>query len=228
MCSSDLYLFGAKAAPGYYLAKQIIKLLCTLARLIDSDPQVRDKMRVCYLEDYNVTLSEILMPACEISQQISLAGKEASGTGNMKLMLGGAVTLGTLDGANVEIAQAVGRDNILIFGMTAQEVEARKAAGYHPEEIYQQNPIVRRALDALRDGIGGETFPDLYRSLRYDDPYMVLADFDAYRAARRESERLYENRPLFNRMSLINIAASGVFCADRAVGEYAEHIWDLR
>ncbi|MEY8373052.1 glycogen/starch/alpha-glucan phosphorylase [Merdimmobilis hominis] len=222
------YLFGAKAAPGYYLAKQIIKLLCTLARVIDSDPQVRDKMRVCYLEDYNVTLSEILMPACEISEQISLAGKEASGTGNMKLMLGGAVTLGTLDGANVEIAQAVGLDNILIFGMTAQEVEARKAAGYHPEEIYQQNPIVRRALDALRDGIGGETFPDLYRSLRYDDPYMVLADFDAYRAARRESERLYENRPLFNRMSLANIAASGVFCADRAVGEYAEHIWDLR
>ena len=222
------YLFGAKAAPGYYLAKQIIKLLCTLARVIDEDPQVRDKMRVCYLEDYNVTLSEILMPACEISQQISLAGKEASGTGNMKLMLGGAITLGTLDGANVEIAQAVGKENILIFGMTAQEVEARRAAGYNPEEIYQQNPIVRRALDALRDGIGGETFPDLYRSLRYDDPYMVLADFDAYRVARKESERLYRNRPLFNRMSLINIAASGVFCADRAVGEYADHIWGLR
>ncbi len=221
------YIFGAKAASGYFMAKQIIKLICSLADKVNSDPCVRDKMQVIFLEDYNVSKMEMLLPAADISQQISLAGTEASGTGNMKLMLNGAITLGTLDGANVEISEAVGRENILIFGMTAQEVEQRRAQGYRPVELYESNPVIQRALDALMTEFGETTFPDLYHMLRDSDYYMTLADFDAYRRVRQYSGELYRDKYRWLKMSLINIAQSGIFSADRAIGEYARHIWGL-
>ncbi|MEG2174182.1 MAG: glycogen/starch/alpha-glucan phosphorylase [Oscillospiraceae bacterium] len=221
-----VHIFGAKAAPGYFLAKQIIKLLCTLAKLLESDKVVADRLRVVYLEDYRVTLSEILMPAADFSQQISLAGTEASGTGNMKLMLGGAVTLGTWDGANIEIAQAAGIENELIFGMRAEEVEQLRPH-YEPCAIYNSDVVLRAAMDALITGELGDTFHELYDALRYTDRYMALADFDSYRTTMKKSEKIWLDRPQFAKMSLLNTAAAGVFAADRAVMEYAKNIWGL-
>ncbi|HAN44045.1 MAG TPA: alpha-glucan phosphorylase, partial [Ruminococcaceae bacterium] len=219
------YIFGAKAAPGYYLAKQIIKLICTLRDAIEADPAIREKLRIVYLEDYRVTLSEILMPAAEISEQISLAGTEASGTGNMKLMLNGAVTLGTMDGANVEIFEAVGKDNIIIFGMNEQQVNKLKSDGYKPENYYNSNDDIRQAIDLLNFGIDGQHFSEIASSLHYSDPYMVLADYDDYKRAQAESARLYSDNERWQKMSLFNIAGSGIFCADRAIKEYAQNIW---
>ncbi len=221
------FIFGAKAAPGYYIAKQIIKFICTLAKTIDEDPAVRDKLKIVYLEDYRVTLSELLMPASEISEQISLAGTEASGTGNMKLMLNGAITLGTLDGANVEIGEAVGPENIIIFGMTTPEVNALRSSGYNPESYYQNDLEIRALLDALHDGVGGVRFDELIGAIRYSDPYMVLADFQAYKDAQKRAGELYRDFYTWQRMSLINIAKSGIFCADRAIQQYARNIWSL-
>ncbi len=221
------YLFGAKAAPGYYMAKQIIQLLCMLAEEIDRSPAMKGRLQVVYLEDYNVTLSELLMPAAEISEQISLAGTEASGTGNMKLMLGGALTVGTLDGANVEITQAVGRENIFLFGMTEDEVRARRREGYRPEDCAAADPRLTAALQRLEEGVGGHQFHDIAQNLLHQDPYMVLADFDSYRRVKEEAWQTYGDRQLWNRKSLRNIAASGIFCADRAVEDYARLIWQL-
>lgn len=220
------YIFGAKAAPGYFLAKQIIKLICTLRDEIEKDPVIREKLRIVYLEDYRVTLSELLMPASEISEQISLAGTEASGTGNMKLMLNGALTIGTYDGANVEIAQHVGEDNMFIFGMRTEEVERIKG-NYHPRDIYRGNRVLAAALDALNKGIGGNTFPDIYHSLVDTDPYMVLRDYDAYAEAQARARATYADLTKWQDMSLRNIAESGFFCADRAIKEYADRIWQL-
>ncbi|MGI5965836.1 MULTISPECIES: glycogen/starch/alpha-glucan phosphorylase [Anaerotruncus] len=222
------YIFGAKAAPGYFLAKQIIKFICTLRDLIEADPVIREKLRIVFLENYSVTISEILMPASEISEQISLAGTEASGTGNMKLMLNGAITLGTLDGANVEIKEHVGDENILIFGMTTPEVNHIKTAGYNPNDYYNRNPALRRAIDLLLSGLDGQQFPDIANSLRYNDPYMVLADFASYSDIQQEASRRYRDAIGWQRMSLMNIAASGFFCADRSIHDYSREIWNLR
>ena len=221
------YIFGAKAAPGYYLAKQIIKLLCSLGEEIDRNPAVRDKLRVIYLEDYNVTMSERLTPASELSEQISLAGTEASGTGNMKLMLGGAVTIGTEDGANIEIGDAAGRENIITFGLHSEEVDALCKKGYSPERVYENNPVVQSAIDLLYKGIDGRQFDDVANSLRFSDPYLVLADFDDYCRAQEKASALYRDPIRWNRMSLHNIAAAGAFSADRAILEYADRIWAL-
>ena len=221
------YIFGAKAAPGYYLAKQIIKLICTLAKTIDSDPKIREKLQVVFLEDYRVTLSELLMPASEVSEQISLAGTEASGTGNMKLMLNGAITLGTKDGANIEIGEAVGDENIVNFGMTADEVAELKARGYHPQQYYQSNENIRKAIDMLTNGIGGVRFDEIANQLRNNDTYMALADFDSYRAAQQKISEIYRDPMKFSNMSLMNIAGAGIFSADRAIHEYAHNIWHL-
>ena len=221
------YIFGAKAAPGYFMAKQIIKLICMISEAIERNPVMRQKMRVVFLEEYNVTTSEILMPAADVSEQISLAGTEASGTGNMKLMLNGALTLGTLDGANVEIHECVGDDNIFIFGMTAKEVEQRRAQGYNPRQVYDRDYTLRSALDALMKNFGSTTFPDIFDTLVNTDHYMTLADFAAYREARQRINGLYRNQPEWSRMSLINTARSGIFCADRAVQEYAKNIWGM-
>ena len=221
------YIFGAKAAPGYYLAKQIIRLICVLQKEIENDPLLRQKLRIVYLEDYRVTLSELLTPACDVSEQISLAGTEASGTGNMKLMLGGAITLGTYDGANVEIHEQVGDENIVIFGMRTEEVNAMRQRGYAPGEYYQKDPLIRDLIDTLYAGISGNKFPEIADSLKNTDPYMVLADFRAYLEAQEKIQQLYRQPDVWHRMSLMNIAGSGVFCADRAVEEYAQRIWRL-
>ena len=220
------YIFGAKAAPGYFLAKQIIKFICTLRDMIEGDAAVRDKLRIVFLENYSVTISELLMPASEISEQISLAGTEASGTGNMKLMLNGAITLGTLDGANIEIGEHAGSENILIFGMTTEEVDALRAAGYHPSDFIRDN-YLRRALDMLSAGICNQQFPDIANSLRFNDPYMVLADFISYRDIQKKASELYTRSEGWQRMSLHNIAASGYFCADRSINDYSHYIWNL-
>ena len=219
------YIFGAKAAPGYYMAKQMIRLICKLGEMIDADPAVRQKLRVVYLEDYNVTTSERLMPASEVSEQISLAGTEASGTGNMKFMLNGAITLGTLDGANVEIAQAAGHDNEIIFGMLTQQVDSLKAMGYHPSMFLNEDEVALRVLNFLEKGWGGENFHEIVNNLRTVDPYMVIADFKDYRRAHADLQRLYADRTRWNQMSLANIAGSGIFSADRSVTDYANNIW---
>ena len=221
------FIFGAKAAPGYYLAKQIIRLICVLQKEIENDPLLRQKLRIVYLEDYRVTLSELLTPACDVSEQISLAGTEASGTGNMKLMLGGAITLGTYDGANVEIHEQVGDENIVIFGMRTEEVNAMRQRGYAPGEYYQKDPLIRDLIDTLYAGISGNKFPEIADSLKNTDPYMVLADFRTYIEAQEKIQQLYRQPDVWHRMSLMNIAGSGVFCADRAVEEYAQRIWRL-
>ena len=220
------YIFGAKAAPGYYMAKQMIRMICKLGDLINNDPAVRDKLRVVYLEEYCVSLSEHLMPAAEVSEQISLAGTEASGTGNMKFMLNGAITLGTLDGANVEIADAAGKENELIFGMLTPEVNNLKQVGYHPNAFIMGDDVANAALNFLERGWNGENFHEVTENLRSSDPYMVMADFKDYRRAQADLQRLYADREAWARMSLKNIANSGIFSADRSVLDYARDIWN--
>ncbi|MBQ2153307.1 MAG: glycogen/starch/alpha-glucan phosphorylase, partial [Clostridia bacterium] len=217
------YIFGAKAAPGYYFAKQIIQFIVNMADKINNDARVSDKLKVIYLEDYRVTVAEKLMPASEISEQISLAGTEASGTGNMKFMINGALTLGTLDGANVEIHDAVGDANMFLFGMTTPEVVKLKANGYNPMDYYTNNPIIKRAIDELN----GTRFNHIAKNLLEQDPYMVLADFADYAAAQSRASALYRSPEQWNKVSLTNIANSGIFAADRAIKEYAENIWNL-
>lgn len=220
------YLFGAKAAPGYYMAKQIIQFIVDLGNTINNDPRVNQKMKVVYLEDYRVTLAEMLIPAADISEQISLAGTEASGTSNMKFMINGAITLGTLDGANVEIHDSVGDDNILLFGMNAEQVQQTRQNGYSPFSIYQNHSVLHRALDEMAHGFGGVSFQPIADSLKNSDPYMVLADFDDYVRARRLSDQLYRDSDRWYRMGLVNTARAGRFSADRAIREYATEIWN--
>ena len=219
------YIFGAKAAPGYYMAKQMIRMICKLGKLIDEDPAVRGKLRIVYLEDYCVSLSERLMPASEVSEQISLAGTEASGTGNMKFMLNGAITLGTLDGANVEIADAAGHENEIIFGMLTPEVNALKGLGYHPNAFINGDNTAMAVLDFLEKGWNGENFNEVTSNLRNSDPYMVMADFKDYRRAQHDLQELYRDKQKWNHMSLKNISNAGIFSADRSIMDYARDIW---
>ncbi len=227
------FIFGAKAASAYYMAKQIIRFICALGDLVNNDPDVKGKLKVVFLENYRVTLAEMIMPAAEVSEQISLAGKEASGTGNMKFMINGALTIGTLDGANVEIHQEVGDGNIFLFGMLANEVEELWKKGYHPSHYYQTNPRIKRLIDTLRQGVGGISFGEIADSLTtgrggQPDSYMVLADFDSYSAAQERVNATYLDKDTWNRMSLVNIAKAGFFAADRSVEEYAQRIWNLQ
>jgi len=219
------YIFGAKAAPGYYMAKQMIRMICKLGKLIDEDPAVRGKLRIVYLEDYCVSLSERLMPASEVSEQISLAGTEASGTGNIKFMLNGAITLGTLDGANVEIADAAGHENEIIFGMLTPEVNALKGMGYHPNAFINGDNTAMAVLDFLEKGWNGENFNEVTSNLRNSDPYMVMADFKDYRRAQHDLQELYRDKQKWNHMSLKNISNAGIFSADRSIMDYARDIW---
>lgn len=216
------YIFGAKAAPGYYFAKQIIQFIVELSHKINNDPRVNQKLKVVYLEDYRVSVAEKLIPAAEISEQISLAGTEASGTSNMKFMINGAVTLGTLDGANVEIHELVGDDNAFIFGMTTPEVNQLKRQGYNPVVQYNNNQDIRRSVDGIRTEFG---FEDIYRSLSTQDPYMVLADFADYASTQQKASRIYLDTATWNKMSLVNIAKAGRFASDRSIRDYAETIW---
>ena len=227
------YIFGAKAAPGYDMAKKIIKLINYLADEIRSNPQIKEKLNVVYMEDYNVSMSERLMPASEVSEQISLAGKEASGTGNMKFMINGALTIGTLDGANVEMAQAVGNSNIFIFGYKADEVDQIWRNGYSSSKYYNESVKLRRIIEALIIGFNGESFAEIANYLLTEtpvaDPYMCMADFTAYSRAQKKISKLYKtDKTKWNQMSLRNIAAAGIFAADRAINDYATNIWNLK
>jgi starch phosphorylase len=221
------FLFAAKASPGYDAAKRIIHLICRLADAVNRDSRVRDRLKVVFLEDYRVTLAEEIIPAADLSEQISTAGKEASGTGNMKFMMNGALTIGTLDGANVEIHDQVGDENMFLFGLHADEAEALQRSGYTPSACYQNSPRLKSALDALGAGLAGERFNDVSLSLLTHDAYMLLADFDSYADAQKRAAETYTDRRKWSKMALINIAGSGVFSADRSVGEYARKIWGL-
>jgi len=218
------YLFAAKAASGYFMAKQIIRFIVALGELINNDPDVAGRLNVHFLENYSVSMAEDLVPAAEISQQISLAGTEASGTGNMKLMLNGALTLGTLDGANVEIHQAVGDENMFLFGLRTEEVE-RLRQSYVPMEFYNNNAEIHRLIEFIGGGVAGREFREIWNTIHWD-PYMVLADFADYRAAQAAASQVYRDPMHWSALSLQNIAGAGIFAADRAVAQYAENIWN--
>ena len=227
------YIFGAKAAAGYDMAKQIMRLICYISEEINQNPKIKEKLNVVYMENYNVTMSEKLMPASEISEQISLAGKEASGTGNMKFMINGALTIGTLDGANVEMAELVGSDNIFIFGLKADEVSEIWNKGYNSSAYYNQDINMRKVIEALIVGFNGMSFGDianyLLRGTPVADPYMCLADYESYCQTQAAISNLYRNDKMaWNKKSLYNIAGAGHFTADRSIREYAKNIWNLK
>lgn len=221
--------FGGKAAPGYYIAKETIRLICAVAQRINNSQAAEGKLAVVFLENFGVSLGEAVYPAADISEQISTASKEASGTGNMKFMMNGAITLGTLDGANVEIRDAVGDENAIIFGMHADEVMNYYAnGGYSVWDEYNGNPTIRRVLDRLVDGTYGD-FRSLYDYLlRNNDEYFILKDFEAYRAAHEEAARRYRDKEAWRKSMIINIARSGRFSSDRTIREYASDIWGIR
>ena len=222
------FLFGAKAAPGYAVAKRIIHLINSLANQINSDPLCRGRLQVVFLENYRVSLAEHLMPASEVSQQISTAGKEASGTGNMKFMMNGALTVGTLDGANVEMHEVLGDENMFLFGLHADEVARLKAQGYAPQRLCERDDALKRVVDQLRTGFSdGVSYDDLAQRLLQRDEYMLLQDFASYCAAEQRMAKTYADRAAWDRMSLLNIARSGIFAADRAVAQYADNIWHV-
>lgn len=227
------FVFSAKAASSYFMAKQIIKLIWQMGEVINNDKSINDKLKVVFLENYCVSLAEIMIPATEISEQISVAGKEASGTGNMKFMVNGALTIGTMDGANIEIFENVGAENIFIFGLLSNEVENLYRTGYNPANYYNSDVRIKNIIDNLRSGIGGIKFAEIADSLLLGnygmaDPYMVLADFDAYSNAQQQVNDTYLDKYKFNKMALINIANAGFFSADRSVKEYANRIWNVK
>ncbi|MBR5505596.1 MAG: glycogen/starch/alpha-glucan phosphorylase [Clostridia bacterium] len=227
------FVFAAKASAGYFMAKQIIRLIVAVSNTINNDPVAREKIKVVFIEDYRVSLAEVIIPAADISEQISIAGKEASGTGNMKLMINGAVTLGTLDGANVEIFENVGEDNIFLFGLKSHEVDELWRRGYSPLDYVRTNPELQKVLDMLTSNVLGARFDDIAKSLLTNaygtaDAYMTLADFDSYVKAQQKVSDTYVDKYKFGDMSLVNIAKSGVFSSDRAIMEYAKNIWHCR
>ena len=223
------FIFAAKAASAYYMAKQIIRLICMIGKMVNNDPDIKGKIKVVFLENYSVSLAEIIMPASEVSEQISLAGKEASGTGNMKFMINGAVTIGTLDGANVEIHEEVGDENIFLFGLLTEQVQELYRNGYNPSWYYQNNPSIKRVIDSLRAGIAEVNFGEIADSLiTGGDHYMCLADFDSYKEAQAKIDAAYRDKERWGRMSLVNTAKAGFFASDRAVKEYADRIWQIK
>jgi starch phosphorylase len=227
------FIFGGKAASGYYMAKDIIRLIWNLSQEIERDPVVREKIRIVFLEDYNVSTAEILMPATDISEQISLAGKEASGTGCMKFMINGAMTVGTLDGANVEMAAAVGKDNIYIFGLTAKEVEELWKSGYSAMSYYANNQRIKAVIDRIARGFNGENFSGIANyfvtgNYSVADPYMCLADFESYFTTYHKALDDYKNRAAWTTKAIHNIAGAGYFASDRSIREYADNIWNIK
>ncbi len=226
------YIFAAKAAPGYYLAKLIIKLINDISEVVNHDPAMKDRLNVVFLPDYRVSLAERIIPAADLSEQISTAGTEASGTGNMKFQLNGALTVGTLDGANVEIRQEVGPENFFLFGKTVEEVEATRRAGYNPWDVYHANPAIRRVLDAIKNNFFNLDQPGLYQPiwdalLTHGDYYLVLDEFDAYVECQAKIAQVFEDQARWARMCIMNIANSGKFSTDRTIAEYARDIWNI-
>ncbi len=225
-------LFGAKAAPGYRMAKLIIKLINAIGDVVNGDLDLQGRLKVSFLPNYKVSLAERIIPAADLSEQISTAGKEASGTGNMKLMMNGALTIGTLDGANVEIREAVGDENFFLFGLTTEEVEERQAKGYDPRAIYDENERLREVLDLVASGFFSTEDPGLFRPitdhLLNTDTYMLLADFEAYVSCQKRVSEAFLDQPKWHSMAVKNIASSGRFSSDRTIAEYAKEIWNVK
>ncbi len=226
------FFFGGKAAPGYLMAKLIIKLINSVAEVINNDPDVRDRLKVVFLPDYNVTLGQRVYPAADLSEQISTAGKEASGTGNMKFSLNGALTIGTLDGANVEILEEVGAENFFLFGFKTPEVQALKAQGYNPWDYYHTNAELQGVIDLINSGFFAHGDSNLFKpivdNLIYDDPYLLLADYQSYIECQKQVGEAYRNRDNWTRMSILNVARMGKFSSDRSIQEYCEDIWQAK
>jgi starch phosphorylase len=226
------FIFGGKAAPGYFMAKRMIKLITSVGDLVNNDPDIGDRLKVVFLPDYNVTFGQRVYPAADLSEQISTAGKEASGTGNMKFSLNGALTIGTLDGANVEIREEVGAENFFLFGLTTPEVEQIKAQGYYPRGYYESNGELKRVLDLISSGFFSHGDTELFRSivdnLLYDDPYLLLADYQSYIDRQEKVSQAYKDQEQWSRMSILNVARMGKFSSDRSIREYAENIWHVK
>merc|ERR1719291_488058 len=225
-------MIGGKAAPGYYMAKQIIKLFNRVGHVINNDPDMGNKLKIIFLENYRVTLAEKIIPAADLSEQISTAGTEASGTGNMKFMLNGALTVGTLDGANVEMAEEMGQENMFIFGMTVEEVEALHASGYNAQDYVSKNPELAQVIEQLSDGTFSKTgnpdeFKDILNNLLYHDRYLTFADYDAYIMAQDKVNATYMDQALWAKMAILNVAATGKFSSDRTIAEYGREIWGI-
>jgi starch phosphorylase len=223
------FLFGGKAAPGYFVAKLIIKLINAVATFIDKDPVVRDRLKVVFVPNYNVKAAQHIFPAADLSEQISTAGKEASGTGNMKFALNGALTIGTLDGANIEIREEVGSDNFFLFGLTAEQVLELKTQGYRPRDYYERNVMLRDVLDLITSGALSEgdakLFSPIVDNLLWHDPFLLLADYQAYVDCQDQVSALWSDKETWTRKSILNVARMGKFSADRSIGEYCRQIW---
>jgi len=226
------FIFGGKAAPGYHMAKLIIKLINSAAAVVNRDPAIRDRLKVVFFPDYNVKNAQHIFPAADLSEQISTAGKEASGTGNMKFAMNGALTIGTLDGANVEIREEVGAENFFLFGLTAEQVEAVKAGGYRPHEYYEQNAALRDVLDFIASGALAEGDANLFRplvdNLLGHDPFLVLADYQAYVEAQEQVSALWRHPQAWTRQSILNAARMGKFSSDRSIRDYCERVWKVQ
>lgn len=225
------FIFGGKAAPGYFMAKLIIKLVNSVAEVVNSDPDVRGRLKVIFLPNFNVSLGQKIYPAADLSEQVSTAGKEASGTGNMKFAMNGALTIGTLDGANIEIREEAGAENFFLFGLTAEEVYRRKAEGYNPHSYYEQNQELRDVIDRIKDGTfshgNTELFKPIVDQLLYDDPYMLMADYHSYIECQKQVAITYRDQEKWTRMAILNSARMGKFSSDRTIKEYCDEIWKV-
>ncbi|MEC7908432.1 MAG: glycogen/starch/alpha-glucan phosphorylase, partial [Verrucomicrobiota bacterium] len=226
------FIFAAKAAPAYLIAKSVIKLINTLSDVINNDPEVNDKIKIIFLPNYNVSIAEKIIPAADISEQISTAGFEASGTGNMKLSLNGALTVGTWDGANIEIAEHVGEENIFIFGKRTEDLKKMKAEGYNPWRYINSSEDLKLVLESIRENIFDKDNPDLFKDLYHEltdagDFYFYLADYKDYIECNKDVDKLYQNKLEWTKKSLLNIARMGWFTSDRSINDYNENIWHL-
>jgi starch phosphorylase len=226
------FIFGGKAAPGYFMAKRIIKLINTIGEIVNADSAVRDRLKVVYFPDFNVTNAQFIYAAANLSEQISTAGKEASGTGNMKFALNGALTIGTLDGANVEIREEVGAENFFLFGLTATEVTELKARGYRPRDYYEQNRTLREVIDFIASGAlargDTELFRPIVENLLDHDPFLLLADYQAYIDAQEQVSTLWRDQQAWTRKSILNTARMGKFSSDRSIRDYCERVWKIQ